>query len=96
LLIKRQKININKAKNLFKNNDFFFSFINVIETSGLFLYFRIRAIAKKENSSICLYKNIQSSPNFPEKKTNHPVFSLRKCLFKKKSKHFIKKCVLRA
>ena len=43
---------------------FFFSFINVIETSGLFLYFRIRAIAKKkkENSSICFYKNIQSSP----------------------------------
>ena len=41
----------------------FFSFINVIETSGLFLYFRIRAIAKKkENSSICFYKNIQSSP----------------------------------
>jgi len=53
----------NSCKKSLKNNDFFFSFINVIETSGLFLYFRIRAIAKKkENSSICFYKNIQSSP----------------------------------
>ena len=41
----------------------FFSFINVIETSGLFLYFRIRAIAKKKRKFINLfYKNIQSSP----------------------------------
>jgi len=48
---------------IFKKIMIFFSFINVIETSGLFLYFRIRAIAKKkENSSICFYKNIQSSP----------------------------------
>jgi len=52
LLKNKAKININKAKNSckksLKNNDFFFSFINVIETSGLFLYFRIRAIAKKK------------------------------------------------
>jgi len=61
----------------------FFSFTNVIETSGLFLYFRIRAIAKKEKSSICFTTKIYNPlpPLISRKKkkqTNHPVFSLRK------------------
>jgi len=53
----------------------FFSFTNVIETSGLFLYFRIRAIAKKGKIiNLFYYKNIQSSPpfNFPKEKANQP------------------------
>jgi len=76
LLKNKAKININKAKNSckksLKNNDFFFSFINVIETSGLFLYFRIRAIAKKKRKFINLFLQkytILPHFNFPGKTT---------------------------
>jgi len=51
---------------------FFFSFINVIETSGLFLYFRIRAIAKKKRKFINLFLQkytILPHFNFPGKTT---------------------------
>jgi len=41
---------------------FFFSFINVIETSGLFLYFRIRAIAKKKKIHQFVFTKIYNPP----------------------------------
>ena len=40
----------------------FFSFINVIETSGLFLYFRIRAIAKKKKIHQFVFTKIYNPP----------------------------------
>jgi len=47
---------------------FFFSFINVIETSGLFLYFRIRAIAKKKKIHQFVYTKIYNPPLISLKK----------------------------
>jgi len=54
---------------------FFFSFINVIETSGLFLYFRIRAIAKKKKKiHQFVYTKIYNPPLISLKKNQPSCF----------------------